>query len=143
MVEKALGSLKRAISESTATIEIGDLPVICADPNRIGQLFENLLGNAMKYKCPDRNSFIYISAERQRNGWLFKIADNGIGIPRHQQEKIFEPFRRLHGQTEFPGTGIGLAICRKIIEQRGGTIGVESEGGRGSIFYFSIPDELP
>lgn len=140
-VEEALTSLAGAIAESDARIEVEELPEICADSHRMVQLFENLISNAIKYHSGSV-PLIRIGAERQADRWVFHVADNGIGIEKHFQERVFEMFRRLHG-NEIPGTGIGLGICKKIVEQRGGKIGIESEPGKGSKFHFSVPDEFP
>jgi signal transduction histidine kinase len=105
-------------------------------------LFQNLIGNAIKYNS-QKTPHIKITADRTSAGWLFKVSDNGIGIPKDALTKIFEIFNRVHGRGEFPGTGIGLAICKRIVEQGGGEIWVESVSGKGSIFYFTVPDKEP
>jgi len=139
-VQEALCALTQAQASSGAQVEWAELPSINADRGQIVQLFQNLLSNAIKYRreIPPR---ICISARREQAGWTFQVADNGIGI--ENAARIFEMFTRLHARSEFPGTGIGLAICKKIVERRGGKIWVESELGQGSHFYFTVPDELP
>jgi signal transduction histidine kinase len=104
------------------------------------QLFQNLIGNAIRYRSADVPR-ISISASRRENFWCFSCSDNGIGIPAEYKERIFEPFKRLHGQ-EVPGNGIGLAVCRKVVQRYGGDIWVESTPGKGSTFHFLLPAEL-
>jgi PAS domain S-box-containing protein len=133
-----LYDLEPAIRESNAEIICGALPVIRGDQSQLGQLFQNLIGNAIKYRgvAPPR---VVINAARQREAWLFSVADNGIGIAPEFSERIFAIFQRLHTRAEYPGTGIGLAVCRKIVERHGGKIWVESAVGAGSTFFFTIP----
>ena len=140
-VDVALSNLSEAIGAAQAQVEIRNLPNICADSAKLTQLFQNLIVNAIKYQS-ERSPVIQISAEKSPGGWTFKVADNGIGIPSDSTERVFEMFKRLPGRSEIPGTGIGLAICRKIVEQLGGKIWVESEVGKGSTFFFSVPDDL-
>jgi light-regulated signal transduction histidine kinase (bacteriophytochrome) len=110
-----------------------------ADATQLTQLFQNLISNAIKF-CSDQPPQIHISSQRRADTWLFSVQDNGIGIDSEYIDRIFLIFQRLHSRGEYPGTGIGLAICKKIIERHGGSIWVESQPGQGSTFYFTIPD---
>ena len=133
-----MANLATAIRESGAVITHDPLPSLVADPRQLAQLFQNLIGNALKF-CTARSPEIHIGAEAGNDGWTFLVRDNGIGIEPQYRERIFIIFQRLHTRTEYPGTGIGLAICQRIVERHGGRIWVESEPGRGSTFYFTIP----
>ena len=138
-VDRAVFNLKEAVEESGAVITHDPLPTIRADIMQMSRLFQNLIGNAIKFrgkKTPD----IHISAERNENGWTFSVRDNGIGIDTENAERIFAVFQRLHTREEYPGTGIGLAVCKRIVERHGGKIWVKSKEGKGSTFCFTIPD---
>jgi len=139
MIGRAVSNLKMAIEESGATITYDDLPHIMADSAQLVRLFQNLIGNAIKFRGSEKPK-IHISARRQEHSWLFSVGDNGIGIGPESADRIFVVFQRLHARGEYPGTGIGLAVCKKIVERHGGRIWVESEPGNGSIFYFTVPD---
>jgi len=104
------------------------------------RLFQNLLDNGIKY-CKDRRPEIRIEAVRREAEWVFSFGDNGIGIDQRYHQRIFETFKRLHTQQEYPGTGIGLAVCRRIVERLGGAIWVDSDPGQGSTFHFTVPDQ--
>ena len=138
VVEIALKNLQSAIRESGATITRGDLPVIVADRTQMIQLFQNLIGNAVKFRGADPPQ-IQITAGRQEGRSCFSVQDNGIGIAAKHVDEVFGVFKRLHTRAEYPGNGIGLAICKKIVEQHGGTIWVESQPKKGSVFHFTIP----
>jgi PAS domain S-box-containing protein len=138
LLDSTLAGLKAAIEESGASITRDPLPTIMADGTQLGQLFQNLIGNAIKFrnhKPPE----IHVSAKRSGKEWLFTVSDNGIGFDSQYAERIFVMFQRLHAKGEYPGTGIGLAICKKIVERHGGQIRVESKPGEGATFYFTIP----
>lgn len=134
----ALANLSLAIKESGAEIEKGVLPRVIADQSQLVQLFQNLIGNAIVYRRKEVPLHIRIHAERKDRQWQFAVQDNGIGIASEHRERIFVIFQRLHGRGEYPGTGIGLAICKKIVERHGGRIWVESDVGKGSTFYFLL-----
>jgi light-regulated signal transduction histidine kinase (bacteriophytochrome) len=130
--------LKSSIDESGATIISEPLPQVRGDEQLLVQLFQNLFSNAIKYQA-GRKPEIHISAERRGEAWQFAVRDNGIGIESQYLERIFVIFQRLHNRSQYPGTGIGLSICRKVIEHHGGRIWAESEKGTGTTFYFTIP----
>jgi PAS domain S-box-containing protein len=137
ILDEVQRDLQLIISESGTQISYSSLPVINADPVQIKQLFQNLIQNAIKFRG-ESEPRIKITYELKDNKWLFSVSDNGIGIKPQFFERIFVIFQRLHEKEKYPGTGIGLTICRKIIERHGGNIWVESEEGKGSTFYFSI-----
>ena len=139
-LENALANLQTSISKQNAKITYDPLPVVMADAAQLTQLFQNLIGNAVKFCRDDVPPEIHVGAKRQSDQWVLWVKDNGIGIPPDQYDRIFEVFERLHGQKKYPGTGIGLAICRKIVERHGGRIWVESSVGEGTTFYFTLPD---
>ena len=143
ILQDALANLDSAIQESGAVIDVSNLPVVMADPHQLARLFQNLISNAIKYRSPDRRPKIVLNAIRQGECWKFSISDNGIGIEPESSGRLFQLFQRLHNRQEYPGTGIGLATCKKIVEQLGGRIWIESTPGEGSIFYFTLPAPLP
>lgn len=138
VLTRALGNLQLAIEDSGATITHDPMPTLVADGLQLGQLFQNLIGNAIKFHG-DEPPHIHISVMKTDAGYHFTIKDNGIGIDSQYRERIFDIFQRLHGKDKYSGTGIGLAVCRKIVERHGGKIWVESEPGKGSVFHFIIP----
>jgi PAS domain S-box-containing protein len=139
-LNNALKNLSGTIEESGAVVTHGALPVITTDDTQLAQVFQNLVGNAIKYHGTEAPA-VHISATRNElDEWTFSVRDNGLGIEAQYFERIFILFQRLHGRTEFKGTGIGLAICKKIVEGLGGRIWVESQVGKGSTFYFALPE---
>ncbi len=136
ILEGTLAALQLKIHESNATVTHDPLPSLMADPTQLSQLFQNLIGNSLKFRGtqPPR---IHISAKEDATGWLFSVQDNGIGIDPHCTDEIFKMFARPHG-PKYPGGGIGLAICKKIVERHGGSIWVQSREGQGAIFYFTL-----
>ncbi len=135
---RALDSLQTAIADKKAVVSQGAMPPVIANPIQLTQLFQNLIGNALKF-CKDGRPEIRVAAERHGPAWVFSVQDNGIGIDPQYRDRIFLIFQRLHKREEYEGTGIGLAICKKIVEQQGGRIWVESEPGTGSTFKFTLP----
>jgi light-regulated signal transduction histidine kinase (bacteriophytochrome) len=140
VVERALKNLQAAIQESGAVVKPGLLPRLIANGAQLQQVFQNLIGNAIKFRG-SQTPVIRISAEEQGTEWIFSVADNGIGISTEHAENVFIIFNRLHTRTEYPGSGIGLAICKKIIERHGGRIWVLSQPGMGCNFKFTLPAE--
>ncbi|HWC25069.1 MAG TPA: ATP-binding protein [Solirubrobacteraceae bacterium] len=141
-VDHALHALAAAIESSGAQITVGDLPVVHADRANLCRVFQNLIGNAVKF-TGEQTPRVSIEAERDGADWRFSVRDNGIGMKPEHAERIFEPFQRLHGEEDYPGTGIGLAVCERIIDQLGGRIWVTSSRGKGSVFSFTLPAAAP
>ena len=138
-LEAALTHLTQAVEESGATITHDPMPTIEVDRGQMVRLFQNLVGNALKYRKPDEAPKIHISAEQASHDWMITIQDNGIGFDPQYASSIFTPFKRLHQSAEYPGTGVGLAICRRIVEAHGGRIWAESQPGVGATFKFTLP----
>jgi light-regulated signal transduction histidine kinase (bacteriophytochrome) len=138
-LEVALGNLAGSIGETSARITVGDLPVVRMREIHLAQLFQNLIGNAIKYRRDGVTPEVHVTAERSSDRWVFCIADNGIGISPEYKESIFGIFKRLHTNGKYDRTGMGLAICQRIVERYRGRIWVESEPGQGSSFLFTIP----
>jgi chemotaxis family two-component system sensor kinase Cph1 len=138
VMEEVKTNLKASIEESNAVINYDPLPSVTANRLRMIQLFQNLIDNSIKYRSQE-NPEIHISAQKQGGNWLFSVEDNGMGIDPKYGDRIFRIFQRLHGMDEYSGTGVGLAVCKKIVEQYGGKIWMDSEPGEGSKFYFTIP----
>ena len=137
-LQTAILDLQQAIEESGAAIEHGTLPDVTMDETQLKQLFQNLISNAIKYRRPEEPLKISVAAENSNGHWLFSVQDNGIGIEAQYFIQIFEAFKRLHGK-DYPGSGVGLTICKEIVESAGGRMWVESEVGRGSTFKFTLP----
>jgi light-regulated signal transduction histidine kinase (bacteriophytochrome) len=137
-LQRALLNLRAAIEASGATITHGPLPTVTGDGAQLAQLFQNLVGNAIKFRSTDAPC-IDVRAHEQDDAWVVSVKDNGIGIDPQYFERIFIMFQRLHAKAEYSGTGIGLAICKKIIERHGGRIWAESLPGQGCTFCFTLP----
>jgi light-regulated signal transduction histidine kinase (bacteriophytochrome) len=140
VLERATRNLTVAIEESGAKVNFPRLPVIPGDGVQLTQLFQNLVGNAIKFRG-DRSPQVEIRVQQEPGVWHFTVSDNGIGIPKKDFERIFIIFQRLHTREKYPGTGIGLAICKKIVERHNGRIWVESEEGKGTTFHVVLSSE--
>ena len=138
----ALAMLAARIAETGAEIEAQPLPRVMADRTQLVQLFQNLIGNAIKF-CKDRAPRVRVQAAHEAGWWRFSVSDNGIGIAPEYRAQLFVIFKRLHTRREYPGTGIGLAVCKRIIERHGGAIGIESAPEGGTVFWFTLPEEKP
>lgn len=134
----ALANLGLQIETSGAQITQDEMPVIRGDTMQIARVFQNFIGNGIKFQPPGQIPKIHIGVERLENEWQFSVRDNGIGIAPDSLDRIFVIFKRLHRQDQYPGTGIGLAICKKIVERHGGRVRVVSMPGQGTTFYFTI-----
>jgi light-regulated signal transduction histidine kinase (bacteriophytochrome) len=141
VAKQAVGNVQASIEESKAKVKIGDLPKVSGDRTQLVQLVQNLLSNALKFRRPDVQPSIELSAKRDGATWLVSVSDNGIGIEPEYREKVFVIFQRLHGRDQYPGTGIGLSICKKIVERHQGRIWIEDREGDGTTFTFSLPAE--
>jgi light-regulated signal transduction histidine kinase (bacteriophytochrome) len=136
----ALAQMTSSIQDAAAKVTCDELPVVVGDRSQLVQLMQNLIGNGLKYHG-DEPPNIHVSAKLNGNNWEFSVRDNGIGIEPRYHDQIFEIFKRLHNQKEYPGTGIGLSVCRRVVSRHGGRIWLESEPGHGSTFHFTIPME--
>lgn len=141
VLQAAISNLETLIKEQQAVVTHDGLPTVTGHESQLLQVFQNLIGNSIKYQR-EKPVKVHVGVELQKDHWLFSVRDNGIGIDPQFAEQIFDVFRRLHTAAEYSGTGIGLSICKKIIERHGGTIWVESELGEGSTFYFTFPHTL-
>jgi PAS domain S-box-containing protein len=139
LVAELTSDMRSTLESASADVRVGSLPQVSGDQVQLRQVFQNLIGNAVKY-CGNERPRIDISAERSDGTWTFSVRDNGIGIEPQYTEQVFSMFKRLHGRDRYEGTGIGLAICKKIVERHGGRIWVESQPGDGSTFRFTLPD---
>jgi light-regulated signal transduction histidine kinase (bacteriophytochrome) len=140
-LEAAITHLDQAIQESGARITHDPMPTLPVDRGQMVRLFQNLVGNAVKYRKPGLPSEVHISAEQRGTEWVISIRDNGIGFDPQYASIIFAPFKRLHTAEEYPGTGVGLAICRRIVQAQGGRIWAESQPGEGTTVFFTLPVE--
>jgi len=140
-VRQAIESLRSDIEETHAQIIHDPLPTVMADEAQLVQVFQYLIGNAIKFRKENEVPWVHIGVERREGGWLFSVRDNGIGIDPQYHDRIFTIFQRLHFRGKYSGTGIGLAIVKRIIERQGGHIWVESREGEGSVFYFTLTDK--
>jgi light-regulated signal transduction histidine kinase (bacteriophytochrome) len=138
VISEAISNLRGDIENNNSVVTYGQLPSITIDGRQIVELFQNLLHNGIKF-CRQEQARIHISVEEKEGEWQFSVSDNGIGIDMKDKERIFSMFQRLHKKDEIRGTGIGLAVCKKIVEHHGGSIWVDSEVGKGSTFYFTLP----
>jgi PAS domain S-box-containing protein len=139
VLERTLRSLGWAIEEANAEVTHDPLPTVLADQAQLAQVFQNLVANGIKFCKEDVPPHVHVSAEQENDEWVFSVADNGIGIDPEQTERLFQIFQRLHTREEYEGTGMGLALCKRIVERHGGRIWVESKPGEGSTFIFTLP----
>jgi PAS domain S-box-containing protein len=139
LVDQVASDLAAVIAESKATVTRDNLPVVWGDSIQLHQLFQNLLANAVKFHRPAETPRVHVSAVLEHGAWRFSVRDNGIGMEPQYLERIFVLFQRLHSRADYPGTGMGLAICKKIVERHGGQIGVSSAPGQGTEFHFTLP----
>lgn len=139
VVGSVLGSMRHTIAETGAEFDLGELPTVCAVPGQLDHVFLNLVSNAIKFRHDGEPPRVRVGAAREPDAWRFSVRDNGIGIDKEYAERIFQMFQRLHERGRYEGSGIGLAITKKIVERHGGRVWFESEPGRGSEFFFTIP----
>lgn len=142
-LEAALTHLELAIKECGASVTHEPLPMLPVDRGQMVRLFQSLIGNAIKYRRPDQAPTVHVSAEQKGAEWVISIRDNGIGFAPERASTIFEPFKRLHTVQEYPGTGVGLAICRRIVQAQGGRIWAESQPNQGTTFFFHSSHRKP
>ncbi|MGH9894359.1 MAG: sensor histidine kinase [bacterium] len=141
IVDRAIAEIEPTRRETGGQVRRGDLPMVAGDEIQLGQVFQNLISNGLKFVEPGVEPEVVIEAEAEPGEAMCRISitDNGIGVPTEERDRVFAMFTRLHGQDEFPGTGIGLAICRKIVERHGGTITARSTPGQGATFIVTLP----
>jgi light-regulated signal transduction histidine kinase (bacteriophytochrome) len=139
-LKEALDRLANRIAETGAKVDAQSLPVVMADHLQLVQVFQNLIANAIKF-CKGRAPNVRVEAVREAKRWRFSVTDNGIGIAPEYRGQLFVIFKRLHTRREYPGTGIGLAICKRIVERHGGEIGIDSAPEGGAVFWFTLPEE--
>jgi light-regulated signal transduction histidine kinase (bacteriophytochrome) len=140
VVSQVVSDLSESLQESRAVITKDDLPTVTGDETQLIHLFQNLIRNAVKFRKPEVPPQVHVSAKKEGKEWVFSVRDNGVGIDQAYAERIFLIFQRLHTREEYPGTGIGLALCKKIVERHHGRIWVESAPGEGATFFFTIPE---
>ena len=140
VLDEALFNLQAAIDENQAEVSRDALPSVVCDATQLMQLFQNLIGNAIRYRS-DESPKIHIGCAEESAEWKFYVQDNGVGVDPRHQDRIFQVFQRLYAEHEIPGSGIGLAICKRIVERHGGRIWVESQPNEGSVFCFTLPKE--
>ncbi len=139
LLKTSLDAIAAAVCETEAEITHDPLPNIVGDKEQLAQVFQNLVSNALKFHSPDSKPRVHITCAETPQNWIFSVSDNGIGMDASQSERIFEPFVRLNARKQYPGHGIGLALCRKLVQQHGGSIWVESTPGHGATFHFTLP----
>jgi light-regulated signal transduction histidine kinase (bacteriophytochrome) len=142
LTDDVVRDLAPALEESGGRVEHTDLPMVHGDPTQLRQLFQNLIANAVKFHG-EREPHVCVTATPSGTFWTFAVRDNGIGIEPQYLERIFVLFQRLHTRADYPGTGIGLAICKKIVQRHGGRIWLESQPGQGTTFFFTLPGSAP
>ena len=136
-----LSQMAPELEAVAATVTADPLPTVCGDPVQVGQLLANLVANGVKFVAAGAAARVHVTAERRPGEWAVTVSDDGIGVDPAQRERIFRMFERLHARERYQGTGIGLAICKRIVERRGGAIWVEDDPSGGSRFRFTVPDE--
>jgi light-regulated signal transduction histidine kinase (bacteriophytochrome) len=140
VVREALDELEPELRETGALVGVGEQPTLGADRTKLRQLFVNLLANALKYRAEGKTPEVRVSAEREGTAWCFLVADNGVGMAAADAERVFGLFQRAHDPQRYPGVGLGLALCRQIVEGHGGRIWAESAPGAGTTIKFTLPD---
>jgi light-regulated signal transduction histidine kinase (bacteriophytochrome) len=142
LLDRVVATLGPSIAETGATVVVGPLPTVCGEPGQLAEVFQNLLSNALKFAAPGTPPEVAVTAARTGLGWEFSVSDNGIGIEPRHRERIFGMFKRLHPRDEYPGTGIGLALVKKIVDHHGGRVDVDdAASGHGTCFRFTLPDD--
>ena len=138
LIETVKANMIVRLEESGGSISYDEMPTVRGHKTQLFQLFQNLINNGMKYQLPGNIPHVHVGVTEMPDAWEFSVKDNGIGMQQRHLKKIFDVFQRLHRKDEYPGTGIGLSICKKVVQRHGGTIRVESEAGKGSAFHFTI-----
>lgn len=140
LVAETVSSLGSTIRETHAEVTLDDLPSVIADRTQLGQVFQNLISNSLRFTVPGVAPVVHVSAAREADGWCLSVEDNGLGVDPDYAVRVFEPFKRLHGHSEYPGEGLGLSVCKRAVERRGGRIWIDPASTGGSVFSFTIPD---